>query len=201
VMADSTNLRSAPTPRSSSTAPCRRRAQLSRHLDQADHRRVRFVTGHSDKGAYKIQTRSRPSACAAPSSISCPSAARPPWCCGTMGSAGLRPLLPVHRADQARRYRDHHLRRRQVHHPESSTPPWTSPAVPRRASATPPSMRTRRRPLRRRSTTAATPPACCAGADDGKVHPQSYRLGRAYRGYFAGSDSGADPHWHRRKGD
>ena len=153
----------------------------------------RFVTGNSDKAAYKIRPRSRPSACAAPSSISCPSAARPPWCCGTRRLAGLHPQLPVHRADQARRYRHHHLRRRQVHHPEDpTTRPGPSPVAPRRDFAAPPNMPTRRRRLRRLSMTAAIPPACCAGADDGKIHPQFHSVGRADRGDFAAADSGAD---------
>ena len=39
--------------------------------------------------------------------------------------------------------------------------------------------------------TAAIPPACCAGADDGKIHPQYCRLGRACGGDFAFADSGA----------
>jgi hypothetical protein len=37
-----------------------------------------------------------------------------------------------------------------------------------------------------------TPPACCAGADDGKIHPQSCLFRCAERGAVAAADSSAD---------
>jgi hypothetical protein len=39
---------------------------------------------------------------------------------------------------------------------------------------------------------AAIPPACCAGADDGKIHSQLCRIGRADRGDFVCADSSAN---------
>jgi hypothetical protein len=54
----------------------------------------RFVTGNSEKAAYKITT----------------------------PLASLRDRRPVHRADAARRYRCYHLHRRQGHDPEGQRP-------------------------------------------------------------------------------
>ena len=137
----------------------------------------RFVTGHSEKAAYKIQTQ-----------------------VATIGVRGTILDILSQRGKTTVVLRDNGASRvctltfqcTDLTKPgdtaiitfaggkytiqKSSTPPWTfACAVPRRDFAAPPSMPMHRRRLRRLSMTAAIPPACCAGADDGKIRPQFYR--------------------------
>ena len=133
----------------------------------------RFVTGHSDKAAYKITTPlatigvrgttldilsqrgqtivnlqdGAASVCTiALNASSSPGPATPPSSPRAAAAADRRSRRPTIRPGRS-----------------------PQPAAPRQGFAARRNMRMRRPSS---STTAATPPACCAGADHGKFHPQ-----------------------------
>ena len=134
VMADSTNLSLGP----SATLKLDRTVFNDEHTYRDIAIRLttgafRFVTGHSEKTAYKITT---PLATIGVRGTIAryPVAARQDH----RGAAGrrlarLHPELPVHRADAARRHRHHHLGGRQGHDSRRpTTRPGLSPRTARR---------------------------------------------------------------------
>ena len=134
----------------------------------------RFVTGHSDKAAYKITTplathrRARhharyPVASAAGPSSTCRTA-RPRSARSTLNASSCTRPGDTAIITVGRQWPDRGSRR-----PAIRPGPSPQPAAPQRGFAA------RRNTLMRPpslSMTAAIPPACCAGADHGKFHPQ-----------------------------
>ena len=82
----------------------------------------RFVTGHSEKTAYKITTPLATIGVRGTILDILSQRGRTIVVLQEGASLGLHHRLPVHRADQARRHRDHHLDRRQDHDPEDQQP-------------------------------------------------------------------------------
>ena len=181
-MADSTNLSLGP----SATLKLDRTV-----FDDATHYRdvavrltsgaFRFVTGNSEKAAYKITT---PLATIGVRGTTLDILSQRGQTIVNLqeGAASrLHRHLRMHPADQARRYRHHHLKRRQVDDQEDQQPALD---VCR-------DLQRRGGPLQHdaicgclaasSSTTAAIPPACCAGADDDPFHPQRSGTGRVLR--------------------
>ena len=178
VMADSTNLSLGPNAT----------LKLDRTVfnDEHSYRDIaiglttgafRFVTGHSEKTAYKITTPLATIGVRGTTLDILSERSKTTVVLQDGASRGLHAELSMRRADPARRYRRHHLGRRQGHDQEDQHPALDfrrdlrgrGGALHRHAICR----------CRRRSTTAAIPPACCAGADDGKIHAQSLSLSAA----------------------
>ena len=132
----------------------------------------RFVTGHSEKTAYKITTPLATIGVRGTILDILSQRGKTTVVLQEGASRVCTARLPMHRADAARRYRHHHLDRRQDHDSKTNNPPWTFAATCARGGRAlhrHAILRTPRPRSRRRSMTAAIPPACCAGADDGKI--------------------------------